>query len=164
MKKTIIVFFILAFMFNCTKKSDDAELNNDPDKDAEKLQSDLVDDDRIEFNETMSLKNLDSTEKETVTFLINLLKEKLIDPSIGLNFKNAAGDENKIEETLNKFLSDLREDEIKEMLAKIKENKDLNEKDPEKLNAYKNALASGFDGIFSQADPKTIFNSLKDAS
>ncbi|WNY67276.1 hypothetical protein [Borreliella lusitaniae] len=164
MKKTIIVFFILAFMFNCTKKSDDAELNNDPDTDTEKSQSDLVDDDRIEFSETMSLKNLDSTEKETLTFLINLLKEKLIDPNIGLNFKNASGDENKIEETLNKFLSDLREDEIKEMLAKIKENKDLNEKDPKKLNAYKNALASGFDAIFSQADSKTTFNSLKDAS
>ncbi|WKC81203.1 hypothetical protein QIA27_00215 (plasmid) [Borreliella tanukii] len=171
MKKTIIVFTILVFMFNCTKKTNTAELNNDLDEESQKLQSksNLVDDNRIEFSKTTPLEklisklNLNYDEKETLTFLTSLLKEKLVDPNIGLHFKNTGTDESKIEETMHKFLSDLKEDEIKEMLAKIKENKDAKEKDPEKLDTYKTVLASGFDGIFSQADSKATFNTLKDA-
>ncbi|QFI14969.1 hypothetical protein QIA37_00210 (plasmid) [Borrelia sp. CA_690] len=171
MKKTIIIFIILALLSNCTKKSNDTKPNNDLDEESKKLQSksNLVDEDRIEFSKTTPLEklisrlNLNHTEKETLTFLTNSLKEKLVDPNIGLNFKNTGGDESKIEETVHKFLSNLKEDEIKEMLEKIKENKNTNEKNPEKLNTYKTVLASGFDGIFSQSDSKTIFNTLKDA-
>ncbi|ACN53328.1 hypothetical protein QIA25_00295 (plasmid) [Borreliella spielmanii] len=170
MKKTIIVFTILAFLFNCTNKNDDAK-NNDLDEESQKLQSksDLVDEDRIEFSKTPPLEklisklNLNDDEKETLTFLTNLLKEKLVDPNIGLNFKNTGGDESKIEETVHKFLSDLKENEVKEMLAKIKENKDKKEENSEDLNTYKTILASGFDGIFNKADSKSTFNNLKDA-
>ncbi|WKC87641.1 hypothetical protein [Borreliella japonica] len=173
MKKTIFIFTILAFLFNCTNKTNDDGLNNGLDEESQKLQSksNLVDEDRIEFSKTTPLEklisklNLNYTEKETLTFLTNLLKEKLVDPNIGLHFKNTGGDESKIEETVYKFLSDLKEDEIKEMLAKIKENKDTKEKDPEKLATYKTVIASGFDGIFSQeSNSKTIFNNLKDAA
>ncbi|WKC74787.1 hypothetical protein QIA36_00265 (plasmid) [Borreliella yangtzensis] len=171
MKKTIIIFTILVFMFNCTKKTNTAEFNNDLDEESQKLQSksNLVDDNRIEFSKTTPLEklisklNLNYDEKETLTFLTGLLKEKLVDPNIGLHFKNTGMDESKIEETIHKFLSDLKEDEIKEMLSKIKENKDTKEKDPEKLDTYKTVLANGFDGIFNQTDFKAIFNSLKDA-
>ncbi|MBB6213361.1 hypothetical protein QIA17_00240 (plasmid) [Borreliella californiensis] len=167
MKKTIIVFIILAFMLNCKNKSNNAEPANDLDEKSQS-KSNLVDEDRIEFSKTTPLEklvgtlNLNNTEKETLTFLINLLKEKLVDPNIGLHFKNTGGDESKIEETVQKFLSDLKENEIKELLAKIKENKDKKEKDPEELNTYKSILASGFDGIFNQADFKTTLNTLKD--
>ncbi|AEL19553.1 putative outer membrane protein (plasmid) [Borreliella bissettiae DN127] len=167
MKKTIIVFIILAFMLNCKNKSNDTEPANDVDEKSQSS-SNLVDEDRIEFSKATPLEksisrlNLNNTEKETLTFLTNLLKEKLVDPNIGLHFKNTGGDENKIEESIQKFLSDLKEDEIKELLAKIKENKDMKEKDSEELNTYKSILASGFDGIFNQADSKTILNTLKD--
>ncbi|MGF7102022.1 hypothetical protein [Borreliella kurtenbachii] len=167
MKKTIIVFIILAFMLNCKNKSNDAEPTNDLDEKSQSS-SNLVDEDRIEFSKATTLEklisrlNLNNSEKETLTFLTNLLKEKLVDPNIGLHFKNTSGDESKIEESIQKFLSDLKEDEIKELLAKIKENKDMKEKDPEELNTYKSILASGFDGIFNQADSKTILNTLKD--
>ncbi|MBB6208386.1 hypothetical protein [Borreliella lanei] len=170
MKKTIIVFIILALMLNCKNKSNDTEPNNDLDEKSQESQakSNLVDEDRIEFSKATTLEklvgklNLNNTEKETLTFLTNLLKEKLVDPNIGLHFKNTGGDESKIEESVQKFLSDLKEDEIKELLAKIKENKDKKEKDPEELNTYKSILASGFDGIFNQADSKSILNTLKD--
>lgn len=167
MKKTIIVFIILAFMLNCKNKSNDAEPNNDLDEKSQ-AKSNLVDEDRIEFSKATPLEklvsrlNLNNTEKETLTFLTNLLKEKLVDPNIDLHFKNSGGDESKIEESVQKFLSELKEDEIKDLLAKIKENKDKKEKDPEELNTYKSILASGFDGIFNQADSKTTLNKLKD--
>ncbi|WNY60642.1 hypothetical protein QIA03_04005 (plasmid) [Borreliella bissettiae] len=167
MKKTIIVFIILAFMLNCKNKSNDTEPANNLDEKSQSS-SNLVDEDRIEFSKATPLEklisrlNLNSTEKETLTFLTNLLKEKLVDPNIGLHFKNTGEDESKIEESVQKFLSDLKEDEIKELLAKIKENKDMKEKDSEELNTYKSILASGFDGIFNQADSKTILNTLKD--
>lgn len=171
MKKTIIIFAILAFLFNCTNKDNDTKLNNGAEEDSKTLQSksDLVDEDRIEFSKTTPLEklisklNLNSTEKETLTFLTNLLKEKLLDPNTGSNFKNTGGDESKIEEAIHQFLSDLKEDEIKEMLAKIKENKDKKEENSEELNTYKTILASGFDGIFNKADSKTVLNNLKDA-
>ncbi|MCD2332376.1 hypothetical protein [Borreliella americana] len=170
MKKTIIVFIILALMLNCKNKNNDTEPNNDLDEKSQKSQakSNLVDEDRIEFSKATPLEklvsrlNLNNTEKETLTFLTNLLKEKLVDPNIGLHFKNTGGDESKIEESIQKFLSDLKEDEIKDLLAKIKENNDKKEKDPEELNTYKSILASGFDGIFNQADSKTILNTLKE--
>ncbi|WPM06364.1 hypothetical protein QIA41_04545 (plasmid) [Borreliella sinica] len=172
MKKTIIIFTILTFLFNCTNKPNNDELNNDLDEESRKLQSgsNQVDDDRIEFSKTtpleklMSKLNLNYLEKETLTFLTNLLKEKLVDPNIGLHFKNTGVDASKIEEAVHKFLSDLTEDEIKEMLAKIKENKDIKEKDLEQLDTYKTVLASGFDGMFSQeANSKDILNNLKNA-
>lgn len=172
MKKTIIIFAILAFLFNCTNKDNDTtKLNNGTEEDSQTLQSksDLVDEDRIEFSKTTPLEklisklNLNSTEKETLTFLTNLLKEKLLDPNAGSNFKNTGGDESKIEEAIHQFLSDLKEDEIKEMLAKIKENKDKKEENSEELNTYKTILTSGFDGIFNKADSKTVLNNLKDA-
>ncbi|WP_151060759.1 hypothetical protein [Borreliella turdi] len=171
MKKTIIIFIILAFMFNCKNKTNDDKSNNDRDEESQKLQSksNLVNDDRIEFSKTTPLEkliaglNLNYSEKETLTFLISTLKEKLTDPNIGSNFKNADGNESKIEETIHKFLLDLKETEIKEMLLKIKENKDKKEKNLEELNTYKTTLAAGFDAIFNQADSKTTLNNLKDA-
>lgn len=159
-------------MLNCTNKNDNAELSNDLDEESQKLQSksNLVNDDRVEFSKTTPLEklisglSLNDAEKETLAFLINSLKEKLADSNIGVNFKKTGGDENKIEETVHKFLSDLKEDEIKEMLAKIKENKDKKEKNSEELKTYKNTLAGGFDGMFNKTDSKTTFNNLKDAA
>ncbi|AAT93761.1 MULTISPECIES: hypothetical protein [Borreliella] len=172
MKQKIIIFTILAFLFNCTNKNNNAALNNDLDEESQKLQSksNLVNDNRVEFSKTTPLEklisglNLNDAEKETLAFLINSLKEKLADSNIGVNFKNTGGDESKIEETVHKFLSDLKEDEIKEMLAKIKKNKDKKEKNSEELNTYKNTLAGGFDGMFNKTDSKTTFNNLKDAA
>ncbi len=83
MKQKIIIFTILAFMLNCTNKNDNAELNNDLDEESQKLQSksNLVNDDRVEFSKTTPLEklisglSLNNAEKETLTFLINSLKE-----------------------------------------------------------------------------------------
>ncbi|AJA90692.1 membrane protein (plasmid) [Borreliella chilensis] len=172
MKKSIIIFTMLAFLFSCTNKTNVDNLNNDLDEESQKLQSkpNLVDDDRIEFSKTTDLEklisklNLNDTEKEALTFLTNSLKEKLMDENIGINFKKTGGDESKIEETIHQFLSDLKENEIKEMLAKIKENKDKKEQNPnnaQELDTYKSILASGFDGMFEKIDSKNTFENLK---